>query len=251
MLTLLSVCREEQQSRKLNIVTGFHLIDSEFQLLVLEGLKDRAIRDIVERIPRERDDTEVQCLFNSTLSFSKRLYASLNVEILKIKLFEPLGDITRKPLLYVRDMTPKSSYEALVKLYQVRPKKIAFHVLFVALDLTWLELFVRLCTVDCGAELAQRCAIGTAAGRVHDHVDEQRVRRAAHRARPRAFQVVGIAIIIIVVLIIVERYRRRRRNRKSHRQRATTRDGKDAPVDSGACTPRVGGGDGQWRRVGW
>ena len=53
------------------------------------------------------------------MSFSQRLYSSLDVEILKIKLFEPLEEIVKKPLLYIRDMTPKPSFDALIKLNQL------------------------------------------------------------------------------------------------------------------------------------
>ena len=53
------------------------------------------------------------------MNFSSRLYASLDVDLLRIKLFEPLEDIVKKPLLYIRDMAPKPSVEAILKLFQV------------------------------------------------------------------------------------------------------------------------------------
>jgi hypothetical protein len=85
----------------------------------MEGLKDFAIKDILESVPRTRSETGIEVMFNTSISFSKRLYISLDVDLLKIKLFEPLDVIVKKPLLYIRDMTPKSSYEALIKLHTV------------------------------------------------------------------------------------------------------------------------------------
>jgi hypothetical protein len=86
----------------------------------MEGLKDLGIKDILESVPRSRSENGIEVMFNTSISFNKRLYISLDVDLLKIKLFEPLDVIVKKPLLYIRDMTPKSSYEALIKLHTVR-----------------------------------------------------------------------------------------------------------------------------------
>lgn len=95
------------------------MIDKKHHIFVMEGLKDFAIKDILESVPRTRSETGIEVMFNTSISFSKRLYISLDVDLLKIKLFEPLDVIVKKPLLYIRDMTPKSSYEALIKLHTV------------------------------------------------------------------------------------------------------------------------------------
>ena len=77
------------------------------------------LKIIYEEIPRTRNEIGVDVIYNSSIGFSQRLYAPLDVEMLKIKLFEPLDEIVKKPLLYVRDMTPKSSFDSLIKLQQV------------------------------------------------------------------------------------------------------------------------------------
>lgn len=53
------------------------------------------------------------------MNFASRLYASLDVDLLRVKLFEPLTEIVKKPLLYVRDMAPKPSVDALIRLFQM------------------------------------------------------------------------------------------------------------------------------------
>jgi hypothetical protein len=95
------------------------LIDTKTHVFVLEGLKDSGVKIIYEEVPRTRNETGIDVIYNSSLGFSKRLYASLDVELLKIKLFEPLDEIVKKPLLYIRDMTPKTSFDALTKLQLV------------------------------------------------------------------------------------------------------------------------------------
>ena len=96
------------------------MIDANIHVFVLEGLKDLGIKMIYEEVPRVRNETGIEVIYNSSLGFSQRLYSSLDVELLKIKLFEPLDEIVKKPLLYVRDMTPKSSFDSLIKLQQVK-----------------------------------------------------------------------------------------------------------------------------------
>lgn len=95
---------------------GFHLIDSKSNLFVLEGLAHFGIKFLFEKLPKDKN---MEVLYNSNIKFSQCLYTELEVELLTIKLFEPLEEIVKKPLLYVRDMTPKSSFEALIKLNEV------------------------------------------------------------------------------------------------------------------------------------
>jgi hypothetical protein len=111
--------REEELNKNLNIITGFYVFDKQNHLIVLEGLYNKGIRYIYENIPRVSDDKGIQVLYNSSMAFSKRIYGSLDIDIFKVKLFESLDNIVQKPLLYVRDMTPKASFDALVKLQQL------------------------------------------------------------------------------------------------------------------------------------
>ena len=62
---------------------------------------------------------DVVVLYNSNFSFSSRLYGPLDVDLCRVKLHEPLRQIVRQPLLYIRDMVPKPCFEALVKLNEV------------------------------------------------------------------------------------------------------------------------------------
>jgi len=119
----------EQVDKELNIVTGFHLIDTKCHMFVLEGLKNAGIKLIYERLCEYKNEDGLDLLYNSTISFSNRLYSLLDVDLIKVKLFEPLDSIVRKPLLYVRDMAPKDSFEALIKLHQVR--KASFRLLLI------------------------------------------------------------------------------------------------------------------------
>lgn len=71
-------------------------------------------------IPRNRGDTsEIDVIYDSSLRFSKRLFSSFDLYLFKVRLYQPLEDIVKNPLLFIRDMTPKPSFDALIKLSQV------------------------------------------------------------------------------------------------------------------------------------
>jgi hypothetical protein len=129
----------------LDILTGFHLINRKAHIIVIEGLydalyymqschafiaisaklfiqkglKNKAIEAICELLLAEKDHSGIQISYNTKMRFSKRLYLNLSLDLYRLKLFEPLDEIVKKPLLYVRDMAPKPSFEGLVKLHQV------------------------------------------------------------------------------------------------------------------------------------
>ncbi|XP_013407741.1 uncharacterized protein LOC106171815 [Lingula anatina] len=113
----------QQRSRHLDIVTGFQLMDGVFHLFVLEGLKDGAIQQLWEALPKP-ENAEIEVLFNSDLAFKERLYGPLDVDLCRVKLHEPLSVIMQQPLLYVRDMVPKPCFEALVKLDELTRMKM-------------------------------------------------------------------------------------------------------------------------------
>lgn len=86
-------------------------------MFVIEGLRTMGIKQIYENLKHDR---KIEILYNSSLGFKSRLYLDLEVDLIKIKLFEPLEELVKKPLLYIRDMAPKNSFEALIRLNQVR-----------------------------------------------------------------------------------------------------------------------------------
>ncbi|XP_067400507.1 uncharacterized protein CFAP92 [Emydura macquarii macquarii] len=113
---------------ELDIITGFHILDGTIHLLVLEGLKDKAIKRLWERQfdkTHRSKDGRLDILYNSQLSFHQRLYTDLEAILYHIHLCKPLSAITRQPLLYVRDMVPQACFQALSRLdYLCHSKKL-------------------------------------------------------------------------------------------------------------------------------
>jgi len=55
LLTFTVIIREQQRCRDLDLITGFHLLDGEMHLFVLEGLARQGIRKIWETIGKPAD----------------------------------------------------------------------------------------------------------------------------------------------------------------------------------------------------
>ncbi|KAL9960808.1 hypothetical protein ACROYT_G034311 [Oculina patagonica] len=120
-LSTYKLSKDQRKNKKLDIITGFQVLDGQYHVFVLEGLGAKGIKRLWEKLPRpqEEDITKFNVLYNSDLRFNERLYASLDVDLCRVRLHEPLEVIVQNPLLYVRDLVPKPCFDALAKLDQM------------------------------------------------------------------------------------------------------------------------------------
>ncbi|XP_078399164.1 uncharacterized protein cfap92 [Cetorhinus maximus] len=113
---------EQNESSNRDILTGFHVMDGIIHLFVLEGLKNNGLRKLWEKLPVRpvaHEEERIKVLYNSDFSFHQRLYAYLDDDVQHLHLHEPLHDIIKQPLLYVRDMTPQDCFQALCRLQHI------------------------------------------------------------------------------------------------------------------------------------
>lgn len=57
----------------------------------------------------------MKVFYNSSLSFHERLYDSLDVSLSPIHLSEPLEELMRRPLLYIRGLIPPACLQSLTR----------------------------------------------------------------------------------------------------------------------------------------
>ncbi|XP_031757222.1 uncharacterized protein KIAA1257 homolog [Xenopus tropicalis] len=120
-LSLLALRDDQRDDPSLDVITGFHLMDGEMHLFVLEGLREKGVRELWETLPTRAAELEI--LYNSQLAFRQRRYRDLGVLLCHIQLHAPLSAIVRQPLLYVRDMVPTPCFHALSRLDFLRGAK--------------------------------------------------------------------------------------------------------------------------------
>lgn len=100
---------EERSNRKLDIIGGFEFIDSEFRIVVLEGLggKDHGMNWFYTSNMRKAPNSRrCKLLYNPEIWFKNRLYLDFNVNIKKIKLRDTLTSIMASPDIYLRSKVP-------------------------------------------------------------------------------------------------------------------------------------------------
>ncbi|KAL7842997.1 hypothetical protein AOLI_G00245090 [Acnodon oligacanthus] len=113
---------KDKAHRNLNVLTGFHMLDKSLHLFVLEGLKGQAIKQLWETLPIKLEDDgekKIAVLYNSGLSFSERLYDSLDLGLSPVYLHQPLDAILKEPLVYIRDVLPCSCLQGLLRIKQL------------------------------------------------------------------------------------------------------------------------------------
>ncbi|XP_076863682.1 uncharacterized protein cfap92 isoform X2 [Brachyhypopomus gauderio] len=109
---------KDRVHQNLNVLTGFHMVDKTLHLFVLEGL-EQAIKKLWETVPimlNEDAEKQVTVLYNSSLSFSERLYDILDVGLTPVHLHEPLARIVKEPLVYIRDLMPQDCLQAILRI---------------------------------------------------------------------------------------------------------------------------------------
>lgn len=107
---------EERANRKLDYVGGFSLIDSEFRMIILEGIggKGRGMDQFYKMNLRDTpNDKKYKLLYNPLVRFKFRLYQDFNVSMKKIKLRDPLTQIMGSPDVYLRSKVSEDMYDTL------------------------------------------------------------------------------------------------------------------------------------------
>jgi len=97
----------ERADRKLDILTGFELIDYDWRMYVFEGLSSGAMSKIEKLIPiLTPNSKKCTILKDKSVRFQERKYLDFNVQIKRIKLRDLLEEIMVNPDIYLRTKVP-------------------------------------------------------------------------------------------------------------------------------------------------
>ncbi len=114
---------EEKRNRKLDILSGFELIDNDYRIYIIEGLcgEGKGMQQFYLDNQRQRpNDKKYKLLYNPEVRFKNRLYLDFNVMIKKIKLRDTLTKIMGSPDVYLRSKVPEDIYDTLQKFAEIR-----------------------------------------------------------------------------------------------------------------------------------
>ena len=105
----------------LDVVTGFHIVDKNFRLIVVEGLAAGSMSRLESAILREdANSSSIKILRNRSVRFTHRLYSKFNVDLKVVHIRDPLEHMVKYPDIYDRNIVDKQCYDALMSLVSIR-----------------------------------------------------------------------------------------------------------------------------------
>merc|ERR1740123_1894298 len=92
----------EKADPHLDVLTGFSVLDGKSRVMVVEGLRDRALKNLLAAVPRDSRANEdgFKLLHNPAVGFSERIYADFGPKLKQLKIRMPLEELAAKPELY-------------------------------------------------------------------------------------------------------------------------------------------------------
>mmetsp|Transcript_3541 Transcript_3541/g.8824 ORF Transcript_3541/g.8824 Transcript_3541/m.8824 type:complete len:1348 (+) Transcript_3541:107-4150(+) len=93
---------EEVADPFLDLVTGFMILDGQFRLAVIEGLRSKGLESVLEAVPGRgsADGSRCKVLHHSGVGFSERLYTEFGPLLKQVKVRTSLEKLASKPELY-------------------------------------------------------------------------------------------------------------------------------------------------------
>ncbi|TPX63674.1 hypothetical protein SpCBS45565_g06470 [Spizellomyces sp. 'palustris'] len=106
---------EEKCNVELDILTGYHIFDSQMRILLVEGLLDGGTAHLLEILPKS---DAYHLWYNPSITFTSRIWLAAP-GLLYLKLDPSLSEIMRQTSTYLRKRTSSESFECLEMLNQI------------------------------------------------------------------------------------------------------------------------------------
>ncbi|GMF32556.1 unnamed protein product [Phytophthora lilii] len=112
----------ECEAGTLDVITGTQIIDSQFRMIILEGLADKGMKYLHEQLERKgpNDSQGYRMFSNDELRFTRRLYTIFEIDLKRIKLRYPLPLLMTTPDIYMRSKVSENCHQALARLADMR-----------------------------------------------------------------------------------------------------------------------------------
>ncbi|ETM44068.1 hypothetical protein L914_10675 [Phytophthora nicotianae] len=106
----------------LDVITGTQIIDSQYRMIIVEGLADKGMKYLHEQLQRKgpNDPVGYRMFCNEELRFTRRLYTVFEIDLKRIKLRYPLSVLMKTPDIYMRAKVSENCHQALARLADMR-----------------------------------------------------------------------------------------------------------------------------------
>ncbi|KAG1695509.1 hypothetical protein DVH05_019666 [Phytophthora capsici] len=114
--------KKDCESGALDVITGTQIIDSQFRMIILEGLAHKGMAFLHEQLQRKcaNDSQGYRMFCNDELRFTRRLYTEFEIDLKRIKLRYPLPVLMTSPDIYMRAKVSENCHQALARLADMR-----------------------------------------------------------------------------------------------------------------------------------
>lgn len=115
--------RTRADSGDLDVITGVQIIDSELRMIIVEGLADKGMSELHEKLGRLRrpPNADGYKLFaNPHVRFTDRFYSAFDVDLKRVKLRFALPTLLSTPNIYMRAKASETCFLALTRLADLR-----------------------------------------------------------------------------------------------------------------------------------
>jgi hypothetical protein len=93
---------KELANPHLDVLTGFCVLDGTSRMVVAEGLRDGAMKKLIDSLDRNRSNSDAyKLLYNPSVGFSERMYSEFGPQLKQMKLKMPLEQLASKPDQYI------------------------------------------------------------------------------------------------------------------------------------------------------
>ncbi len=101
---------------KLDVITGFMIIDDDTRVVVMEGLAgpEKGMDSVMKNLPREAGNNKnLIMLANPNVLFQERLYGEFGPDLKRIRIRNNLPRLARKPEVYNRKLVSQQCFDAI------------------------------------------------------------------------------------------------------------------------------------------
>jgi hypothetical protein len=108
---------QELEDSQIDYISGFQVIDNNLRITILEGITEKAMNLIKERLPKLDMNSDKKKIFsNSKILFDKRIYSNFNLCLKFIKLRNPLTQILNTADIYLKANKYRDIFNAFMQL---------------------------------------------------------------------------------------------------------------------------------------